>query len=79
MPSKYNYFTIGIVVVILFIVYILYILYRSKVRVCVDCNVWNHIDAKSKCKRICEENNKTFSGKWSLNKKNPKESLCECN
>lgn len=77
MPLKNNY-SIGIVFTILFILYILYISYKPKIKRCLNCNVWNHRDAVSKCERVCKENNKTFSGKWSLNKENPKESLCEC-
>jgi hypothetical protein len=76
MPSKIDYISLGIV--FLFILYILYILYKPKVKRCLNCNVWNHIDAVSKCKRLCKEDNKTFSGKWTLNKNNPNESSCEC-
>ena len=74
MKSYFN-----LVFTLLFFLYILYILYKQpKVKRCLDCNIWNHIDAISKCKRICKEDNKTFSGKWSINKEKPKESLCEC-
>lgn len=49
---------------------------------CKNCNIWNHLDAKTKCNTICQKANINkpykFTGKWVNNANKSKDSICEC-
>lgn len=81
-----------LIYVLIFIV-VLYIIYINietlqntkniKIDVpCKNCNIWNHIDAKTKCNSVCQkfdiDNPYTFTGKWEQ-KSDKNDSNCECN
>jgi len=76
-------------------IFILYILYKSietlqndttkemiKHIPCNNCNIWNHVDAKTKCQKTCQKDDPDypydFTGKWQTNIKKPQDSICEC-
>lgn len=63
---KINLSYIIITVLVLFIIVKslpIFTINFSKSKKCTDCNVWNHLDTKSKCERLCKENNLSYSGK----------------
>lgn len=49
---------------------------------CKNCNIWNHVDARTKCHNICQKAdiNKpyNFTGKWKNNPNKPQDSNCQC-
>jgi hypothetical protein len=75
-----------IFIAILYIVYInIETLQNSKIITidvpCKNCNIWNHVDANTKCQSICQKTDidkpYKFTGKWKNDPK-LKGSICEC-
>ena len=64
-----------IIIFIFALFFIIRFLNRSKLQKCTDCNVWNHVDVKTKCERLCKESNLNYSGKST---KINKDLHCEC-
>jgi hypothetical protein len=75
------------------ILYIIYINYNnnketSKSKIitidvpCKNCNIWNHVDAKTKCSSICKkvDNNNpyTYTGTWKNNTNKLQDAVCKC-
>jgi hypothetical protein len=78
----------------LIFIFVLYVIYRNVETLqntkmlttdspCKNCNIWNHLDAKTKCNNICkqinQDNSYNFSGKWINDSNNLKNSVCQCN
>lgn len=72
---KINLLYILITVLVLFLIVKLFTINFSKSKKCTDCNVWNHLDTKSKCERLCKESNLSYSGKST---KINKDLHCDC-
>lgn len=49
---------------------------------CKNCNIWNHIDAKTKCnsncKKINQDSSYKFTGNWKQNSDKSRDFICEC-
>ena len=78
---------------ILIFIVILYIIYKNIETLentknltvdvpCKNCNIWNHLDANTKCNSNCQkvDTNKPykFTGKWSNLTDKHQDSICEC-
>lgn len=49
---------------------------------CEHCNIWNHLDAKTKCNNACQKKDYVklynFTGKWRANDNKLQNSICQC-
>ena len=70
---KINLLYILITLLVLFLISKLFTV--NSIKKCTDCNVWNHVDARAKCERLCKESNLTYSGK---SKKIGGDLHCDC-
>ena len=71
---NYNILYIITTIFLLYFIIIRFLNY-SKFKKCTKCNVWNHVDIRSKCERICKENNLTYTN---ISNKSKKDLHCEC-
>ena len=81
------------ILILIAILYIIYINYPNNKQLpqykritigapCKNCNIWNHVDANTKCNVICQKAdiNKPykFTGKWVNIDNKSQDSICQC-